>query len=294
MIALGYVLKRVGFFQPSDYRIVSNIVMNITLPAAVITSFGSLEMETNLVFVILFGLVCNLVLLAAGALISRRRSSSTKALYMINIPGYNIGTFTMPFIQSFLGPYGVAVTSLFDTGNAIMVTGGTFAVTSHALKTGEGVSAKAIVKTLFSSVPFLVYISMLILALARIRIPSGIVAITSPIGAANAFMAMLMIGLMIEIRLDSAALKKAGVILFVRFLFAGVLSLLFYNFTPFTLAVRQVLAIVVFSPVSSLAPVFTERSKGDAALSSFIASLSIVISLVTMTVLILVLKIGQN
>ena len=49
---------------------------------------------------------------------------------MLNSCGYNIGNFTLPFIQSFLGPVGVITTSLFDTGNACICLGDAYSVAS--------------------------------------------------------------------------------------------------------------------------------------------------------------------
>ena len=289
MIFMGYALKRVGFFAPTDYRIFSNIVMNITLPAAVITSFASQKIDPAMILIVLLGLSGNLILILVGYLISLRRSSPTRLLYMLNIPGYNIGAFTMPFAQSFLGPLGGATTSLFDTGNALMVTGGTFALASRMLKSGQTVRLRDMFRILRSSMPFLTYFTMLVLIVLRIRIPDIVVSLVSPIGAANAFVAMLMIGLMFEIRPDRKSVKKAAVILLVRYLGSAALALIFYNLLPFS---RQALVIVVFSPISVLAPTFTERGQGDGALASLINSLSIVISLVLITGLILVLGIG--
>lgn len=292
IILLGYVLKKTGFFQPADYRVVSNIVMNITLPAAVITSFASLTIDPALLFMVLIGLACNILMLVVGFVLSRRRSDATRALYMINFPGYNIGAFTMPFVQNFVGSIGVAVTSLIDVGNAVMVAGGTFAVVSSILKKGGGMTLRGLLKILRNSMPFLTYLLMLALALLRLRIPAPITALTGPIGSANAFMAMLMVGLMFEVRADPSFLKKASIILVCRYAGAAVLAWLFYNLTPFPLAIRQVLVLVVFSPPSALAPMFTERSQGDGALASLVNSLSIAISLVIMTVLIAALGIG--
>ena len=41
LIVLGYILKRRSFFGPKDYKILSKIVLNITLPCATIVSFAS-------------------------------------------------------------------------------------------------------------------------------------------------------------------------------------------------------------------------------------------------------------
>ena len=45
--------------------------------------------------------------------------------------------------------------------------------------------------------------------------------------------------------------------------------------TPFELVVRQTLCIVCFAPLSSLAPIYTDRCHGDTALASFTNSVSI-------------------
>ena len=40
IILLGFLLKKVGIFKDSDFSVVSNIVLKITLPAAIITNFA--------------------------------------------------------------------------------------------------------------------------------------------------------------------------------------------------------------------------------------------------------------
>ena len=63
----------------------------------------------------------------------------------------------------------------------------------------------------------------------------------------------------------------------------SIFSLSIYHFAPLSLEMRQVLAVTVFAPVSTLAPIYTEKCKGDTAVSSFTASVSIVIGLFVMS-----------
>ena len=42
----------------------------------------------------------------------------------------------------------------------------------------------------------------------------------------------------------------------------------FYFYTPFPLITRQILALVVFSPVSALCPIFTEKCGGDTGMAA--------------------------
>ena len=39
VIALGYLLKRADFFGRDDHRLVSRIMVNITLPCAIVQAF---------------------------------------------------------------------------------------------------------------------------------------------------------------------------------------------------------------------------------------------------------------
>ena len=62
IIAGGYGLKRMHFFSASDYRLISKIVLNLTLPCAVITSFASgFQRDTSLYYIVAIGLAANAI-----------------------------------------------------------------------------------------------------------------------------------------------------------------------------------------------------------------------------------------
>ena len=65
IIVLGYFLKRVGLFGKDDYDVAAKICMNVTLPAAIITGFGSYEQDYSLFIVVLLGALCNAAMIAA-------------------------------------------------------------------------------------------------------------------------------------------------------------------------------------------------------------------------------------
>ena len=48
IIAMGYILKRVGFFHAKDFYLISNIVIKITLPAAIVSNFSKITMDYSL------------------------------------------------------------------------------------------------------------------------------------------------------------------------------------------------------------------------------------------------------
>ena len=177
------------------------------------------------------------------------------------------------YIGGALGPYGILVTCMFDMGNALFACGGTYALVSAMPSLGSEArpTMKEFVKRVFSTVPFVVYIVALVWVTFISGVPRCIVALAEPIGAANSFAAMFMIGLMIEIKTKGAELWTVFSTLAVRYAASAALALLFYFYTPFPLITRQILALVVFSPVSALCPIFTEKCGGDTGMAGFAA-----------------------
>lgn len=290
IIVLGYGLKRLGFFKPKDFYLLSKIVIKITLPAAIIANFSRISMERSMLILCVFGLGCNFVLLTVAYLINLTKPRQQKAFDMLNLTGYNIGNFTMPFVQSFLGPMGFAATSLFDAGNSVMCTGITFSLASAVNGGGQKSSIKTILQTLVSSIPFDAYIIMTILTALHWKLPNVVILFAETAGGANAFLALLMIGVGFEIRMDKEKIAEIFKVLAVRYGIALFFSTGFFFFLPFSLEVRQALALVVLGPVASVSPAFTGKIGGDVELSSAINSLTIVASIVVITVaLILIL-----
>lgn len=289
IIVLGYLLKRAGFFKASDFSLVSKIVIYITLPCAVISNFSRLAMDYSLLMAIPFGIACNVILIGIGYGMAWKKSRVDRAFHMINCAGYNIGCFAMPYIQNFLGPSGIVCACLFDAGNSMMCTGGTYAMASAVAGNGEKASVKGIIKKIFSSAPFDSYVIMLTLSLLSITLPKPVLVFADTVGAANPFLAMLMIGIGFELKFEKEKTKQLIRILTVRTAVSFAFALGFYFLLPFQQEIRMVLALVSFAPISAVCGAFTEKCGGDVALSSAVNSLYIIVSLIAMTVLLLVL-----
>lgn len=122
IIILGYVLKKLVFKNPKDHQIIAFILLNVTLPATVIHAFGTFRRDTSLFMIILIGFLCAVIPMLFVFLISRHQKKDRRAFSMINVCGFNIGCFALPFVQNFFGPGGMIIACLFDIGNAFMVT----------------------------------------------------------------------------------------------------------------------------------------------------------------------------
>ncbi|MGE4483805.1 MAG: AEC family transporter [Oscillospiraceae bacterium] len=289
IIFIGYFFKRIRLFKALDYKVINAIVLCITLPCAVIQAFSRFERDPKLFLIVFFGFVCSIVPMMAAYLLTHRTQEARRVFMMINITGYSIGCFALPLIQSFYGSDGAVIACIFDIGNAIMMTGGAFALTSTLLHTDgdeEKAGALSFIKKFVTSVPFDTYILMLLLAIFDIKIPDIIISLTAPAASANAFLAMLMVGMMLEFEAKKEYLLDTAIVVLGRLVFGVVFALLLFYFAPFEPEVRKVLAVLAFAPISALAPVYTERCRGDGALSSFASSVSALVSMATMTALV--------
>ncbi len=289
IIVLGYLLRRLGFFKKEDFYILSKIVLKITLPAAIVYNFSTMEIDSSMLSVCLFGLAGGVVLMGAAWIVNTGKQKVRKSFDVLNVAGYNIGNFTMPFIQGFLGTTGLAAASLFDTGNSFVCLGGAYSIAMAALKPGQKQTVRKLIQPLLKSVPFLAYMIMTVLTRCHIRLPRIAVSFAQTIGGANAFLALFMVGIGFQLSLEKEKLASIFRILSVRYGISIVLAVVFYCFAPFELEIRQAFAILVFSPIASAAPAYTGEAGLDVGLSSVINSLSVVISIILITVTLMII-----
>jgi len=271
-IMLGYLLRRLSILKAETFRVLSGIVFYITLPCIIITSINGVPVTSEMLW-----------LVALGALRQER------AFSMLNLSGYNIGTFAMPFVAGFLPPTGFLATCLFDAGNAIMCTGGTYALANSVTDASQHLSIKSFLRNVFSSIPFCIYLIMIVMAFLHLALPHPVIIFTKIAGDANAFLCMLMIGVNINLQMDSKSFRCLIKHITVRYALSAVLAFLFYRYLPFSLEIRQAMAVIALAPSSSLALIFTMKLKGDVIMAGNICSLSILLSTIAMTILLVYL-----
>ena len=164
VIIMGNLLRRAGFFKEEDFYVLSKIVLKITLPAAIISNFSGIDLKPSMLVVTLLGFAGGILYIAVAFFMSIGKDREERAFNILNLPGYNIGNFTMPFAQSLLGPVGVVATSLFDTGNAFICLGGAYSAAVATKEKNARFSMFPVIKTLLKSIPFDAYLIMTVLS----------------------------------------------------------------------------------------------------------------------------------
>lgn len=288
IILFGYLLKKAGLLKKEDGQALSKIVLNFTLPCAIISNFASFEVNASLLIFTLFSFIANGILLFTGYFVSRKKSDEDKVYYMLAVPGYNIGNFTMPFVSSMIGPAGAIAACLFDTSNAIYCNGLDYAMAGAVVK-GNKVKVGEILKPLVKIISFMTYIIFIILSLVHFPVPQPIFTFASLGGAANAPCTMLMFGLLLEPRFSKDSLTKIFSVIGIRYLVAIAFSLFYVFVLDFPHEVIKGAIIVLFSPVSGVASAFSLKLGGDTELMGLTNTLSVLVSFVVITLLVVLL-----
>ena len=105
-IMLGYLLRRLSILKAETFRVLSGIVFYITLPCIIITSINGVPVTSEMLWLVALGALCNVLMVATGYGMTHGKARQERAFSMLNLSGYNIGTFAMPFVAGFLPPTG--------------------------------------------------------------------------------------------------------------------------------------------------------------------------------------------
>jgi predicted permease len=198
-IFCGYTLKQLRLFGRSTFNTISTIVFNITLPSVIVVNLNGIHFDTRYLLISLLAIIFNLVMVAMGY--AAGRTKDEKAFYMLNMNGYNIGNFALPFVSYFFDSAAVLIVCIFDAGNSLMCLGGAYGL-ARCVRGEKGESIVMILaKTIFSSIPVLSYITMITLSLAGFSLPQVVIDWAKIPASANTFLSMLMIGVALGLSL---------------------------------------------------------------------------------------------
>ena len=279
IIVIGYVIKRIGWVSAADFPKFSKIVLRITLPCALITSFNTFDITSNLLFLTAIGLLANLILQITGYLVNQRKGGIAQAFGIINLGSYNVGAFAMPYIAGLMGPQSIIFASLFDVGNSFGAAGIGYGWSRSVADEKQKTNLGGFLKLMFLSPLFATYLILLLMRLLGLQLPDEVITFSSTVGGANTFLAMLMIGIGLELGLDAHRFKLAFKYLAIRYGFSLIFSILTVLFLPVSMVVKTILCMLFFSPIASMATGFTDEAGGDVETSAFMNSVSILIGI---------------
>ncbi|BDR53452.1 permease [Bombiscardovia nodaiensis] len=308
IIVAGYLLKRVGVFGPRDYRVVQAAEFDLVLPGAIIYSFATNPHHLSLLLVSAFGLFAAMIPPLCVYAATRHTPVARRAFLMLNVSGFNLGSFSFPMLQALIGPGAIVTAAMLDVGNTTMVAAGTVVMTQSLLRMQPGVSLpdqhpgpesklpkarlddpdarrlhrrsmiRGVLKGFFGSPSFDVYLLMVAFMLAQVSLPAWVAQISKPFSGANAFCSMLMVGMLMELPGSKQDFKDVCQVLAWRLPFGIAFAVIAWCFLPLDPLVRQAVALCCLSPTAIFATMYTDKVLDNARLAGFTLALTAVVS----------------
>lgn len=285
IIALGYTLKRIGIFKKEDATLIGKIVINVTLPAALLSNRPVFALNLTLIVLTGLAIITNTVMLYVGYRLHPKKDPKTSAI-MLSTSTYNLGTFLLPFLELVFPGSGILYMIDFDLGNAIMGLGVNYVAARYCSSPDETLSVKTVLKGLMRSTPLLTYIVLILLSLFSLNLPEYIYQVAGTIAGGNGFLSMLMVGLLVDFSLPKSDRQEIFKVTAVR-VAGNALFALSCFLLPVEPLARVVAALCLSGPVATASVVFARDCgyKGD--LVGMVSALSILISLPVIISLIL-------
>lgn len=284
LLFAGYGFKKAGIFKVEDTDFLKKVILYLTMPAMAVNGLKDLELQPSFLWCFLVGFGTSTILMLVGMAVTRKKSPEEKVMYLFNLNTYNIGNFAIPFLTGLLSTDGFAALCLFDIGVAIYLYGIDYSL-AEAVKGGKSrFSLKFLLKKIFTSPITDMYLLMILLAALHLRLPEPVLKLASVMGNANAFLAMLSIGILFELKLDRKNLREMVKFFALRYgtilvIMAGVIL-----FIPFSPDIRQAICVLLAAPVASIAPLLTQNAGGDGAKAAQVNSVSILLGIAGMMV----------
>ena len=284
LLFAGYGFKKAGIFKVEDTDFLKKVILYLTMPAMAVNGLKDLELQPSFLWCFLVGFGTSTILMLVGMAATRKKSPEEKVMYLFNLNTYNIGNFAIPFLTGLLSTDGFAALCLFDIGVAIYLYGIDYSL-AEAVKGGKSrFSLKFLLKKIFTSPITDMYLLMILLAALHLRLSEPVLKLASVMGNANAFLAMLSIGILFELKLDRKNLREMVKFFALRYgtilvIMAGVIL-----FIPFSPDIRQAICVLLAAPVASIAPLLTQNAGGDGAKAAQVNSVSILLGIAGMMV----------
>ncbi len=290
VLAGGYILKKLYVVQKEDTRFLSSLIMNVTLPAAILKGSANAELSGFLLIIFLLAILLNFLLLAGGFFASWGLPGRDRGLMILNSNTFNHGNFAIPFLSAYVSGDVFAAMGVYDAGSALCTFGPNIVLAHKVMEqNGKKIALSDILKKLFTTPTILAYLLMLLMSAVHWQFPSVVAGVISMAGSANSFLAMLCVGMLFDLRLPKSGYGLILKTLVMRYSICFAFAALLWLFLPAPPETVWTIVIMTLAPIANCATVITVEEGCDGTMSAVINSFSMVFSIVVMVLLLLFL-----
>ena len=279
---IGYVLKKIDFFNTSHADLFLKIVFYIAIPGLIFTSFDQLVFNLQLLSLPLFAafiLLLNFVI-SYGIGLNLKLSRKTHATFVLGASILNTG-FLFPFILTILGEDGISRLIMFDLGNVSLVI---TLLYYFSCKMGTNdYSTKNVLKKFLSSTPLISMVIAILLNLTNIHLPEYLLDLSRKTG--NMVIPLIMFAMGIYFNPKIIHLKLSVTTIFLRMVIGFLAGLTIVDIFNLQGLERTITLVGTSAPVGFNTLTFSSLENLDKELAASLLSFSIIIGVFSVPLL---------
>lgn len=287
IMAVGFYAKKKKFLNKEVDKGLSELLLNITLPFMIISSFNinyEAKMVANAQKIFIYSFLIHISLIFISKLFFFKLQKNKQQVFRFITIFSNVGFMGYPVLQSIYGGTGVFYAAIFNIAFNILVW-----TVGVMLFTGEK-DFKSMRKALANPALIAVMIG-LILFLFSIRLPAPIEMSVKLVGATTTPISMIIVGSMLAEMQVKDAFSDFSVYYatIIRLIIVPLIIFVILKFLKVDEMLLTICVILQAMPAAVMAPIIAEKYGGDNLLASQCVFITTIISGITIPIIILFL-----
>ena len=289
IIAIGYLLKRTKLLSKQEGQTLNKIILNVTLPALILTTFANMTVEPQLLLLSLICIVYGLLMLFLGRVFFTKIKRVDQGVLTLSLLGFNIGLFAYPFVEGIWGAEGLKYMALFDMGNAFIIFGLAYIVAIFYAPEKKEISIKFIAFKMATFIPLVSYFLALTISFTPVTLPAFTIDILGFISSANAVLVLLVLGIYLEFSFDKALVKPFLKALSLKYVSGLSLGIILFFILPFDELFRATVLLGLVLPTGMAIIPYAVQNQLNDQIAGGIVNITNIISFLIMWVIFLVI-----
>lgn len=282
---VGFVADKTKILVQADAKKLVDLLFNLILPIAVISSFMSMERTPQrvkgLAVAILLAFLTHFIGIGIASLCFRKRDLMERGIYHYAMVFSNAAFLALPLAQSVVGDEGVFYSSCYiGAFNVLAFT--------YGINQISGKKAKIDIKKIIFNPGSISLIFGVPLFLLQVHLPDFLTDAMHRVGSCNSPMAMIVFGTFFANCnfKNIFAKKEVYFVSFIRLIFVPVIMLLVFKLVGVEGNMRIALTISASAPIATNTAMYAAKYDNDTALSSELVGQTSIFSIITMPVIV--------
>ena len=279
---LGYFLKKIKLFGSSTADTLLKITFYVTLPALTFLSGSTVELTLQFFYLPIIAIAVILIIFSISFPLSKKFNlpKATQGTFIVGTLIMNTG-FTLPFVLAAYGNQGLAIYTIFDFGNTLMIY--TFAY-YFAIKYGNKENSKIQFKKFLLLPPIWGLILGITFNLLKFELHPTATNFLEIVGKPTIFLVILSLGIYFSPKVTN--LSKMLTVFSLRIGLGMILGFIAVNLFNIEGIMRTLIVLFCGAPVGYNTLIFASLAELDKAFAASLVSISLLLGIIYVPILI--------